>query len=344
MSLETYIRAMPKVDLGLQFEGAVPTASWINLGEMNEIALRSKQIAPVVKALDAPDWSRIEDLYTAVSQWARDPEDLIRLVYDIGVQLAKQNVKYAEIGITPTRYLASDVPFEAFMEALTDGRDRVKRGWGTELAWVFNIPRDEARRADEIVRSANSPAGRKHAVVAVGLVGNETDQQLINYERAFSGAEKKGIARVARVGDQTGAQSINEVLEGLPVSRIVTAWPLASLPELVAKVAEKGITVDVALTESTTMGFVPSIGEYPLRELIAAGVPVTLTASTPARGGQTTLEQYVAAAESCGLTADELDAIVDNAVMASGLEEDRRAALMTDIRVAREAARAEHLS
>lgn len=343
MSLEAYIRAMPKVELGLQFEGAVPTSSWISLAEMNEIPLRSKQAIPLVKALDAPELGKVEELYTAVSQWIRDPADLIRLVYDAGVQLAKQNVKYAELGITPTRYTASDVSFEALMEALSDGRDRVKRGWGIDLAWVFNIPREEARRADEIVRSANSPAGRKHGVAAIGLVGSEAGQQLVNYERAFTGAERKGIARVARVGDQTGAAGINEVLDGLMVSRLITAWPLASVPELAAKAAEKGVTVDVALTQAVSLGFVPSLEDYPLRALLDAGVNTTLTANTPARGGKTTTEQYLAAAESFGLTADDLDKIVVNAVNASGLEEDERAALLKNIRADAAKVRAEHL-
>ena len=343
MSLETYIRAMPKVELGLQFEGAVPTSTWINLAEMNEIPLRTKQSLPIVRGLDTPDLVKIEELYTALSQWVRDPEDLTRLVYDVGVNLAKQNVKYAELGITPTRYLGGEVQFETLMEALTDGRERAKRGWGIDLAWVFNIPREEARRADEIVRSANSPAGRRHGVVAVGLTGSEAGQQLVNYERAFSGAEKKGIARVARVGDQTGAEGINEVLDGLLVTRLITAWPLASVSELAAKAAQKEVTIDVALTQSQTMGFVPSIAEYPLRELLDSGVKVTLTANTPARAGQSTTEQYLAAAKEHNVSADELDAMVRNGVKASGLEDDLKADLLNDIRTAAAAARAEHL-
>lgn len=343
MSLETYIRAMPKVELGLQFEGTVPTSSWINLAEMNEIPLRTKQAIPLVKSLDAPELGKIEELYTAVSQWVRDPEDLIRLVYDVGVHLAKQNVKFAELGITPTRYLGSDVPFEALMEALSDGRDRAKRGWGIELAWVFNIPRDEARRADEIVRSANSPAGRKHAVTAIGLTGNETGQQLVNYERAFAGAERKGIARVARVGDQTGANGINEVLEGLQVTRMITAWPIGTVPELIDKIRAKGIAIDVALTQSVDMGMVPSVSEYPLKALVEAGVKTTLTANAPARAGKLTTEQYQCAAVSGGLSVDEVDQLVLNAVYASGLDDEQKAALVSEIRTEIKALRSEHL-
>lgn len=344
MSLETYIRAMPKVELSLQFEGTVPTQTWLNLAEMNEVQLRAKQAQVLVKQLDMPEHHKSEELYTAISQWVRDPEDLIRLVYDAGVSLAKQNVKYAELGITPTRYTASDVSFEALMEALTDGRDRVKRAWGVDLAWVFNIPRDEARRADEIVRSANSPAGRRHGVVAIGLTGSEISQQLVNYERAFAGAERKNIARTARVGDQTGATGIAEVVEGLPVTRIVTAWPVAGEPALLSKLVDRGVTVDVAYTQSKAIGFVSELSEYPLRALIESGIKTTLTASAPARAGQTTTEQYLAAAAEGGLEVAEIEQLVVNGVRASGLEEDDQKALVEQVRAEFATLRAEHLS
>lgn len=343
MSLKSYISAMPKLDLGLTFEGAVPLASWLNLADMNEIPLRSKQVAPIVRQLESPDPASLDTLYGSLGGWVQNVEDLVRLVYDAGVALAKQNVIYAEMSITPTRYTASDVTFETLMEALSDGRQRVERGWGTKIRWVFNIPRDEARRADEIVRSANSPAGRKHGVVAVGLSGDETNQQLVNYERALSGAERKGIARVIRAGEQTGAQGIREVLNELPVSRIVTSFPVASDPELLAQLAASDVTVDVALALADALGTSGPGVSYPLAELINAGVSTTVTAFAPARLGKSTSDVYESAAD-LGLDVDQLDALVLAAVAASGLEDAEKAEIARRIRSAQSALRAEQLT
>ncbi len=343
MSLKSYIAAMPKVDLGLTFEGAVPLASWLSLADMNEIPLRSKQVAPIVKLLESPDPATLDTLYGSLGEWVYNIEDLVRLVYDAGVALAKQNVLYAEMSITPTRYTASDVTFEALMEVLSDGCQRVERGWGTKIGWVFNIPREEARRADEIVRSANSPAGRKHAVVAVGLSGDETNQQLVNYERALAGAERKGIARVIRAGEQTGALGIREVLGELPVSRIVTSFPVASDADLLAQIASSDVTVDVALALAEALDTSGPGVSYPLAEMVNAGVSTTITALAPARLGKSTSDVYEAAAD-LGLDVDQIDALVLNAIAASGLDEDERTALAQRVRDGQSALRAEQLA
>jgi adenosine deaminase len=91
------------------------------------------------------------------------------------------------------------------------------------------------------------------------------------------------------------------------------------------------------------MGLVPSLEEYPLRALVDAGVKTTLTASTPARAGKSTTEQYLAAATSCGLTADDLDKMVVNAVHASGLEDTQKTTLLGEIRAEAAKLRDEHL-
>lgn len=344
MSLESFIEALPKVELGIQFEGYGTVEAWRGVAELNEVNLLQRSMRPWVALLENPEVPRLDELYNAISQWTKYPEDLVRMVYDIGVSLHKQNVKYAEIGITPTRYLNSDVAFDELMEALTDGRDRAKRGWGIDLAWVFNIPRDEARRADEIIRHANSTTGRRHGVVGVALVGNENNQQLAGFERSFSSAAKRGIARAARAGEQMGAAGILDAINNLSLTRVQSAWPVGNDEALCATLAERGIVLDVPLTQTVAFGHVADLSEYPLRAALDAGVKVTLTANAPTRTKTTTTEQYLLAASQCGATADDIAAMVLNSVHASGMFEEQKEVVLAQFKSQIEAARAEHLA
>jgi adenosine deaminase len=341
MSLESYIQALPKVELGLQFEGCVAAEAWKNVADLNEISLLLRPMRPWVAALEQPDVAKLDDLYNVVSQWAKYPEDLIRMVYDIGVSLVKQNVKYAEIGITPTRYTNSENSFEELMEALSDGRDRAKRGWGIELGWVFNVPRDEVRRADEIIRLANTTTGRRHNVVGVALVGSETGQQLVGFERSFTGAAKRPIARVARVGEQLGANGINDALNTLSLTRVQSSWPVGNDEVLCARLSQMGIALDVPLTQTTAFKHVESVSNYPLRAALDAGVKVTLTANATARMKTNTIEQYLLAANQCGATAEDLAGIALNGVHASGLSDEQKQDLIAKFKADITAARAE---
>lgn len=344
MSLESFIQALPKVELGLQFEGCIASEAWRNVADLNEVSLLQRSMRPWVAALEQPDVAKLDDLYNAISQWAKYPEDLIRMVYDIGVSLVKQNVKYAEIGITPTRYTSSENSFEELMEALSDGRDRAKRGWGIELAWIFNVPRDEARRADEIIRLANTTTGRRHNVVGVALVGNETGQQLAGFERAFSGAAKRPIARAARAGEQLGANGINDALNTLSLTRVQSAWPVGNDEALCARLVQMGIALDVPLSLTTAFKHVEAVSDYPLRAALDAGVKLTLTANATARMKTNTLEQYTLAANQCGATADDLAKIALNGVHASGLNDEAKQDLVAKFKAEIGAVRAEHLA
>jgi len=343
MTLESFIHALPKVELGLQFEGCVTAEAWKNVADLNEISLLLRPMRPWVAALEQPDVAKLDELYNAVSQWAKYPEDLIRMVYDIGVSLVKQNVKYAEIAITPTRYTGSETTLEELMEALSDGRDRAKRGWGIEMAWVFNVPRDEARRADEIIRMANTTTGRRHNVVGIALVGNETGQQLMSFERPFTGAAKRAIARIARAGEQLGATGINNALDNLSLTRIQSSWPVGNDEALCARLSQMGIGLDVPLSQTTAFKHVPSVSDYPLRAVLDAGVKVSLTANATARMKTNTVDQYLLAANQCGATADDLAGIALNGVHASGLGDEGKQDLLAKFKTDISAVRAEHL-
>jgi adenosine deaminase len=343
MSIESFIQALPKVELGLQFEGCVSVEAWRNVADLNEVNLLLRAMRPWVAALENPDVAKLDELYGVVSQWAKYPEDVIRMVYDIGVMLHKQNVKYAEIGITPTRYMTGETSFEEVMEALSDGRDRAKRGWGVEMAWVFNIPRDEARRGDEIVRLANSTIGRRHNVVGVALSGTESAQQLAGFERSFATAAKRPIVRAARTGEILGGSGIVDVVKALSLTRIISTWPVASDEAVMAALAEAGVAVTLPLSQVKAFGGAEAEAAYPLRQLLDSDVRVTLTANATHRLKTNPNEQYLKAVKDYGATADDLAALALNGVHASGLQDEQKQAMLDLFKAEIAAARSAHL-
>src|SRR5215813_9274097 len=101
MSIESFIRAMPKIELDLQFEGALQRDTLLTIAEENDIPSSLKHFDQWVALLDRPDYAHLDQLMLTVSQWIQQPEDLTRLVYDLGVSLAKQNIRYAEVALNP---------------------------------------------------------------------------------------------------------------------------------------------------------------------------------------------------------------------------------------------------
>lgn len=78
-------------------------------------------------------------------------------------------------------------------------------------------------------------------------------------------------------------------------------------------------------------GQVADIAAHPVRRMLDHGVVVTLNTDDPPMFGTTLTGEYVAVAETLGLTAAELARLAQNAVDASFLHEQRKAGLRSEI-------------
>jgi adenosine deaminase len=342
MSIVNYIQAMPKAELHLHLEGAIPKESLLRIAEQNEISESLKHFNNWVQLVENPDIARMYDNLRVFNGWLREAEDLTRVVYDVGVMLAKQNVRYAEISVNPAYYPDLNLSLDDFLNVINDGRTRAERAWGVRIQWVLTIPRDEPRRADDLARWATGVTASRGGVIALGLSGRESDQPVGQFERAFRIAEKKGLPCVARTGDGQGAEGVLKTLEVLMPQRITDGWGLLDSKPALSLVADSAVTLGVNLTRAAKHNWVESTADYPLREL-TDNAQVFIGADMPAIYQSTLSDEYLRVVEDCGFSVDELDELALNAVRASFLPEDEKAALEAEFKQAFEALRAEHL-
>lgn len=342
MSVESFIRALPKAELGLQFEGSIPHRALLMVADHND-KKTEKGYLSIERQLREPDYNKLPELIAAVSQWIEFPDNLTRLTYEIGVSLSKQNIRYAEISINPLMYTQNNMSFDKFIEAMADGADRVYRGWKVRLNWILNVPRDDPRRTDEIARWSMSATGRKNGVVAIGLAGREESQPANAFERPFRNVEKKEFPRVIHSGDSKGAEAIADVLEHINPSRLLGGWGAAHAEGVVERlVAQKTPTV-LYVMRDVRLGRAPSHAEYPLRTLLDAGVVTLLSAGYPELYKTTLADEYLHMVNAGVLSVDEVVAMLLDSVRHSFLSAEDKATLLAEFTAEIEALRAEHL-
>ncbi|HLU08498.1 MAG TPA: hypothetical protein VK003_02445 [Oceanobacillus sp.] len=344
MSVASYIQAMPKVELMLSLEGALQRNSLLKLAEANDIPETLKHYNEWVSLLDKPDYKRLADIARMATSWLQIADDLSRIVYDVGVFLAKTNVRYAEVMVNPSYFDHVGLSLDDFFAALNDGRSRAKRAWDVDIAWVLAVPREEPRRADDYARAATSQMAVRHNIVALGLTGREDAQPVGQFERAFATAEKKGVPRVVRAGDNLGADGVVAAVNTLSPTRLLDARGVSESPEALRLIEERQIPVAVGLTRALRLGWVHSVEEFPLRNLYDEGVTLVLGTDMPSLYHTSLIEEYTTAVEAELLSLDELDELALNAVRNSFLPEDQKTAMLEQFKEEYARLREEHIT
>jgi len=342
MSVESFIRALPKAELGLQFEGSIPHKGLLLVADHND-KKSEKGYLSVERQLKEPDLNKLPELILALSQWVEFADNLTRLTYEIGVSLAKQNIRYAEISVNPLLYTQNNMSFDKFIEAMHDGADRVYRGWKVRLSWILTVPREDPRRTDEIARWSMSVTGKKNGVVAIGLAGREESQSAAPYERPFRNVEKKDFPRVIHAGDTKGAEGIADVLQHINPTRILGGWGATNAEGIMQRLAEARIPLILYITRDVRMTRAASYTDYPLRPLLDAGVPVTLSAGMPELYKTSTANEYLHMVDAGVLTVDEVVELTLNSVRHALLPADEKAALLAEFSAEIESLREQHL-
>lgn len=325
MNLRELIAAIPKVELNLQLTGAFSKESLLMIARQNGIPAELDDFDVWANLLDAPDYSRLDEIARAVGKWVRYPEDIARVVYDIGVALSKQNVRYAEIVVVPSDFMeASRMSIEVFIDALNDGRDRALRGWNVDMSWIFGIPRDNPRAGDDAARWATGAAARRGNVVALGLLGPEDVQPAGQFRRAFATARKKGIFTVAHAGGLLGSQGLAAALDELNPHRLTDCWGLHKDEAALRSLAESDLPLVVSISRALRLGLIKRAADYPLRKWVDSGLPIALSTGRPTLYQTSLIDEYMLAHEACGLDADEIIELVKRSIVLSYRDDESK--------------------
>ena len=325
MTFRNFITALPKVDLNLHLAGALRKESLLLIANQNGVPNQMDDFERWVELLDKPDPARVDEMAKVFGSWIMYPEDVALAVYDIGVALSKQNVRYAEVAVAPSAYVGSaQMNFDSFLNALNDGRDRALRAWNVDMSWVLCIPRDNPRASDDVARWASGSVARSGNVVALCLSGAEELQPVGQFRRAFATASKKNVYTVVDAGESLGAGGVGEALEELQPSRLINSWRVAEDESVLNQVVDSGIPLVVSIARSLATGQLKTAPHANLPQLLERDVNVVLSCDQPSLYQRTLIDEYVMAHEECGIATDTVVQMARRAIEQSRMDAERK--------------------
>jgi aminodeoxyfutalosine deaminase len=328
--LREYIHALPKVELHVHLVGSASVDTVLALAARHPEAGVPTDRAELAAFYEFRDFDHFLKVYWAVQSMLRDRRDIDVLVTGLAAELAAQNVRYAEVTVTPYNHLLDGMPGDELLAGLESGRATARDVHGVELAWVFDIPGEKGVVAGlETLTFALQewPDG----LVAFGLGGPEVGVGRAQFAPVFTAAREAGLHSVPHAGETTGPATVWSAIHDLGAERVGHGTSAAADPALLAYLAEHGIPLEVCPTSNVRTRQVESVQAHPVRRMLDHGVVVTLNTDDPPMFGATLEGEYLAVATSLGLQRSEVAALAANGVRSSFLPEARKAALLAEI-------------
>ena len=323
--------ALPKVELHCHVEGTIRPSTVVDLARKNGRALPTDDPTELYRFTSLDSFLEI---FWLVQELLADPDDWARAAYESIVDAAPHGLRYREMFFTPARHLAAGQRLEDIVAGLTRGIERAETDTGVRCMLICDIDRSFGPDpAGELVAAAVAMrrAGRGERVIGIGMDSTERGVDPRSFADAFATARAAGFHVTAHAGEDTGPDNIAVALEALAIERIDHGLAIMDDPELVSRVADARIPLDVCPNSNVVIANrYERLADHPFRRMRQAGLLATLNTDDPAMTDLDLGREYRSVAAALDMPWDEVVAVALDGVEASWLDDDEKRALRAE--------------
>lgn len=344
MSLESFIRAMPKVELHVHLEGSIQPETLLALARRHKVVLPATTLEGLRAWYNFTNFPHFIEVYLAVSNCLRTPDDLELITREFLIGQADQNIWHSEVTYTPfTQYYQNGLSFPDQLAAINRARAWADEELGVSMSLTIDIPRQISAEEGLLVADW-AISGMEKGVTAFGLGGDEVGNPPEKFKEAFDRTRAAGLPSVPHAGETMGPESIWGALQALQADRIGHGVRCLEDPALVSELRARQIPLEVCPTSNICLKVFPSLAEHALPRLLAEGLYVTINSDDPPMFNTTLTGEYLHLVTTFQLDVAILEQLVLNAVRASLLPANARLALEESFLAEFARLRAEHLA
>lgn len=268
------------IELHLHLDGSLrPETVW-ELAKEQNIKLPANTVDEVRDQMQVPEDCRTLEEYLTRFDLPllvlQTREALERAAFELTEDLAKEGVTYAEIRFAPQLSIKGGMTQEQAVEAAIEG---VKRGMeqypSIRVGLILCCMRGEDNEEWNLqtVEAAKKYLG--DVVCAVDIAGAESLYPTERFAPVFEKVREYGLPSTIHAGEAAGPESMKTAL-AFGAKRIGHGVAAVEDPELVRRLIEEQITLEVCVTSNYQTKVVPSIEAHPIRRLFNVGVRVTV--------------------------------------------------------------------
>ncbi|MBO6540903.1 MAG: adenosine deaminase [Rhizobiaceae bacterium] len=260
----------------------------------------------------------------------RDEDDYALLAEHYLTSIARDGAIYSEFFTSPDHARRAGLSPETYTNALGEGMRRAKEASGIESRMIVTGVRHFG--VESVEDAARFAVNCGHPLVTgYGMAGEERFGNHADYVRAFDIAREAGLGITVHAGELAGWESVRDALDHIRPSRIGHGVRAIENPDLVKRIADEGVVLEVCPVSNIELKVFPDFGAHPFPALRKAGCKVTLNSDDPPYFHTSLKKEYEVAAEHFGMADDDLTEATRTALAAAYVDEDTRARLMAKL-------------
>jgi adenosine deaminase len=315
---ERFIRAMPKAEIHLHLEGAIPHETLLAQIQRKGTEPSIRTVEDLRAKLTYTDFPNFIDLWVWKNTFIEDEKDFEDIAYAMLEGLSRQNVKYVESFYAPGDYSRFGLSTEGITECVISGKERARKDLGIRCELIVDLIRDHGpeigmKRLDEVTPYLGK------GVIGIGIGGSEQLFPAGPYAEVYEEARRRGFRLTAHAGEVAGAESIRSAIEDLGAERIGHGVRANEDPEVVTMLRERRIPLEMCIVSNSKTGVCPSVRDHPIKDYFRQGLVVTVNSDDPSMFSSTLTDEYLALGRDLGFTRDQVKQVALNAVRASFL-------------------------
>jgi adenosine deaminase len=309
------LRSLPKGHLHIHLEGAMRPAT------LHELAAAAGIDVPPIRGFGS--FAAFSGMYVAACEVLTTADAMARLTREVVEDAAADGAVWVEPAVYLPHHNQRLGPPEKTLEIILSAAADAGRANDVGVGVIVAADRT-LDPSDAIDQATLAAKYADRGVVAFGLANDETGHPPEPFAAAFAIAREAGLLSVPHAGELDGPASVVGALDALGADRLQHGVRAIEDPELVRRLADSTVCLDVCPSSNVLLSVVPDIASHPLPKLVAAGVRCSLNSDDPLLFGPNLLEEYELSRSALGLDDATLAYIATCSVEASGAPDETK--------------------
>jgi aminodeoxyfutalosine deaminase len=284
----------PKIELHVHLEATVRPETLLEIARRNDFALPADTPEGIRDLYRYRNFDHFIEVWILTTNALQTADDFRQVVIDYAAEAKKHGAVYVEGIFSPIERTWRGVSWDDLFSGYCDGAQEAKELHGVEILLTPDVTRAApVEDGFELVRHA--ARYKERGIVGIGLGGEEALYPPEKFADVFALVREEDFGSVPHAGEVAGPESVRGALDALHADRVRHGIRAVEEPALLEELAERRVVLDVTPLSNLRTGVVPTLGEHPLPDLIAAGIPCTVSTDDPEMFDTDLTREYEAA-------------------------------------------------